>query len=238
MSVKNWLRTIINRVGFDIKRYPLRDSIDYRRIQLINNYGINLVFDVGANVGQYGKRLRQCGYKGRIISFEPLSSAFRVLSRSTSNDPLWECYQLALGDTEGALNINIAKNSISSSFLPMLDRHIKAAPNSVFIGQETVSVKCLDSIANTLISPTDRPMLKMDVQGYEMKVLIGAKNTLHQFYIIETEISLVPLYEGQPSLLDMVKYLEEQSFVLASIHNGFTDEKGHALQVDALFVRC
>ncbi len=83
------------------------------------------------NIGQYAKLLREFGYSGRIVSFEPLSSAYSQLKAVSKKDPLWEIApQAAIGNQEGEIIINIAGNSYSSSALPMLDAHLESAPES------------------------------------------------------------------------------------------------------------
>src|SRR5215472_6069643 len=85
-----------------------------RRAILMQRRSIDVVLDVGANKGQFGKQLRGLGYRGRIISFEPLSDAFSALSQTASGDPMWTCHNFALGDLASSATINVSANSHSS----------------------------------------------------------------------------------------------------------------------------
>ncbi len=73
----------VRKAGFDII------SGTNPEVALLSNHGINVIFDVGANIGQYAMRTRALGYKGKIVSFEPVSSVFSKLSKNAKNDPLW-----------------------------------------------------------------------------------------------------------------------------------------------------
>jgi len=65
-------------------------------VKQLESRQVNVVLDVGANSGQYATDLRRAAYKGRIVSFEPLSGPFSLLERSAARDPLWNCRQCAL----------------------------------------------------------------------------------------------------------------------------------------------
>src|SRR2546423_8564507 len=68
-----------------------------RRLTLMKKSGIDLVIDVGANQGQFARTMRdQLSYRGRIVSFEPLTNAFAALRRAAAGDPSWICYNIAL----------------------------------------------------------------------------------------------------------------------------------------------
>ena len=101
MSIKHKIRKSLWRVGYDISRFTPTSHPLARRKQILNSYNIDTVLDVGANIGQFAQQLRDdLGYTNKIISFEPLSSAFELLKTNAGGDPNWEVFNIALGDTE------------------------------------------------------------------------------------------------------------------------------------------
>ena len=119
-------------------------------IDLLKHKKVDLVLDVGANKGQYAQSLFNKGYEGTIVSFEPLSTAYSVLLKQSKKNKKWIVEKkCALGDFKGKIKINISENSYSSSLLPMLDSHIKSAPNSKYVDFETVNLFKLDNLIKT-----------------------------------------------------------------------------------------
>jgi hypothetical protein len=57
--------------------------------RFLSDFRVDCVFDVGANIGQYGGRLRQTGSRGLIVSFEPNPSAFAQLQGEAEGDANW-----------------------------------------------------------------------------------------------------------------------------------------------------
>ncbi|NCT54254.1 MAG: FkbM family methyltransferase, partial [Microcystis aeruginosa G13-03] len=227
-------------LGVDLKRYNVQTSEAAKMQRLLAYHNIDLVFDVGANIGQYAKLLRELGYSGRIVSFEPLSSAYSQLKAVSKKEPLWEIApQTAIGNQEGEITINIAGNSQSSSALPMLDAHLESAPESAYSGSETVKLSRLDTIAKDYIkSETKSIFLKIDVQGLEKQVIEGATAILPLVKAIKLELSLVPLYEGQVLFKEMIDIIEKLGYELYGIEPGFTAEKtGRMLQMDGIFFK-
>lgn len=205
---------------------------------LLRTRGITLVLDVGANAGQYATRLRDAGYTGRILSFEPQGGPFRQLERCVRNDPGWEARRLALGDEDGRAEIHRAANTFSSSLLPMKDRHIDSDPTSFYVGSEAVATARLESIWEEVHRPEDRVWLKLDVQGYELHVLRGAQSVIKNIDVVQTEMSLVPLYDGDVSWRDLVDWLRDHGLRLAGLEPGFDDQQtGELLQADGIFIR-
>jgi FkbM family methyltransferase len=238
--IKKTIKKLSRSLGVDLKRYNVQTSEAAKMQRLLAYNNIDLVFDVGANIGQYAKLLRELGYSGRIVSFEPLSSAYSRLKAVSEKDPLWEIApQAAIGNQEGEIIINIAGNSYSSSALPMLDAHLESAPESAYSGSETVKLSRLDTLAKNYIkSETKSIFLKIDVQGLEKQVLEGATAILPLVKGIKLELSLVPLYEGQVLFQEMIDIVEKLGYELYGIEPGFTAEKtGRMLQMDGIFFK-
>jgi FkbM family methyltransferase len=197
-----------------------------------------LVVDVGANVGQYALCLRKDGYTGKIVSFEPLQSAHQILVKESALDNDWLVPSAAaIGEQEGKIEINIAGNSVSSSILKMEKRHVEAAPNSAYIDTELVRLTTLDNASKSFCADDDHIYLKIDTQGYEESVLNGAKDLLPKVKLVQLEISLVPLYEGQLLFIDMINKMNNLGFSVFSIIPGFKDPRtGQLLQCDCIFL--
>lgn len=222
--------------GIEITKYP-SPELD-RRIKLIQSNNIDVILDVGANIGQYGGEMRNLGFKGRIISFEPMKDAFLKLAKNTKNDPLWDIYQSSLGERDGTATINIAKNSVSSSLLNNLPQLTKSAPEASYVKQEEIKIARLDTLFDSLNLSEKNVYLKVDTQGYEEKVLEGASNSLSKIRGIQLEMSFVPSYEGALTYEKLKTKLENLGFTLMAIENGFYDKKtGKQLEVDGIFYK-
>jgi FkbM family methyltransferase len=205
---------------------------------MIEGRGIDLVLDIGANAGQFGSELRRLGYRGAIVSFEPLSEAFRRLEAVARGDVGWNVKNLALGATSGTHTIHQAANSESSSLLQMLPLHSDAAPYSRYTGEESVLVEPLDAMFDDVCMGARKVYMKIDTQGYESQVLMGAARSLGRVDMIQIEMSLAPLYEGQALFGDLYAELTGRGFALVGLESNFVDPRtGHLLQVDGIFHR-
>jgi FkbM family methyltransferase len=233
---RDYLRQFLRRFDLEISRHSA--TLAVQRVRFLREHGVTVVLDVGANIGQYAAELRSKGYAARIVSFEPLEDAFSMLSARCHHDPNWRAIQVALANEEGERLINVSANSVSSSLLPALDLLVRAAPASRYVGKERVRVVRLDTIRDEMLLPGDRVALKLDVQGYEDEVLKGAEKTLEQVVLVESELSLVPIYAGQKTLSRLVPWLERKGFQLIWIEKEFWDSSsGRLLQVNGVFAR-
>ena len=235
-----YIKNLANQLGWEIRRYHPAISEIPRMYQSLVYHKIDLVLDVGANVGQYAMLLRRLGYSGKIVSFEPLSSAYSQLKVASNKDELWEVApRTAIGNEDSQISINISANSQSSSVLNILDSHVNAASNSVYIDSEKVKLQRLDTIAlDYFEKDANSVFLKIDVQGFERQVLEGAMNILPRIKGIQTEMSLIPLYQGQLLFQETLALLDKLGYELYSLIPGFADPKtGRLLQMDGIFFK-
>jgi FkbM family methyltransferase len=229
-------RRAARRVGYDLAEYP--GLAFRRRMKLWEHFGVDLVLDVGADTGEYVEMIRSSGYAGRVVSFEPLSSAFALLRERAAGDARWETVNVALGDHEGRATIHIAGNSHSSSLRQMLGAHLEAAPCSAYVGTEEVRVVRLDTVFDEYRREARCVYVKVDTQGFEREVLAGGARVLDQIAGLQLEMSLVPLYGGQTLFSDLLELVSKRGFTLMSLEPGFADERtGQLLQVDGVFFR-
>ncbi len=142
------------------------------------------------------------------------------------------------GDSDGQIAINVSARDTSSSILPMLPTHIGAAPDSAYLAKETVPITTLDSIVNGLVRERNRLYLKIDVQGYERNVLLGAAETLKRVDVVEVEVSTIALYDGSILYAELISWLDRFGFHLISWEDVLVDPKnGFVLQADCIFSR-
>ena len=236
--IKQSLKKAFRKAGYVVSAYDFKGDSVAVRMKFLASMGINLLFDIGANEGQYGAHMRSLGYEGRIISFEPLKSVYGKLKARAEKVPGWETVNCALGSYDGTAEINISKNSWSSSLLDILPAHVESAPDSVYQGKEEVTIRELDSIIEDYYRPSDKLFLKIDTQGFGMEVLQGADKSLDRILGIHMEMSLVPMYKDEPLLGEMATYLHNKGYSLVYIEPEYYNQKtGQQLQVNGLFVK-
>jgi FkbM family methyltransferase len=237
-SVKRTLHGLASRVGLDVVPYANVQHFVGRRQRLFRALGIDLVFDVGANTGQYATELRRFGFRGQIVSFEPLSGPYATLSRKAAKDTAWLAVHSALGRTDGDQTIHVAANSHSSSFLEMLPLHEQAAPYARYVRTESVKVRRLDAVALPHLQGRGAPFLKIDAQGYESEILAGGTELVQHLVGLELELSLDHLYADDSLIDETIQRLKLHGFRLVDLRPGFADPvTGRLLQADGVFVR-
>lgn len=241
LRMKSAVRGALSQVGIQVVpvRSPLTNLCAYRRAIMMRYHHIDTVIDVGANLGQYAGELREWGFDGRILSIEPTSAAYPTLEKKSKADPKWQCLNFAAGAEEEVAEIAVASNAgASSSLLPMLDSHRRCDPTITNVGIEQIDVKRLDTAIRPFVSSQDRLMLKIDVQGVEDQVLRGSTGIMDQVHLIECELSIIELYQGQLLMPKMIELFDSLGFQMVFAWPGFTYKvSGHTLQIDGTFAR-
>lgn len=237
----NWINLTAHRIaraiGVDYQRYDARNFACLRRAHVMSALGVHNVLDVGAHDGGYGRELRQHGYRGGLVSFEPLTVPFERLAQAARLDGNWRVHRLALGSMEGEAQINVSRRLTSSSLLRMTAAHERAAPESQYQGLETVKLDRLDRQMKAGDIRQVTTWLKIDVQGYEAYVLEGAGGLLREFAGIELELSLASVYEGAPMIEEMIAYLRREGYEPTSFEDVLFDSTTtRVLQVNGMFL--
>jgi len=238
MNIKNLIKKILFFFGLSIQKRSVLNDRDLQLISTLNYLSIDLLLDVGANVGQFAEVVRKEGYKGKIVSIEPLSKAHNILKKKSQKDSNWNvCERTAIGAIDGIIEINISENSVSSSILPILEAHTRAEKSSQYISSEKVRIQKLDAISDSFIEKNSKLFIKIDTQGYEWDVLMGGEKTLRIAKGVLLELSLVNLYQGQALYDQILDFMKKNNFSLWAVLPNFTNQlNGQMLQIDAIFV--
>jgi len=239
MIIKKLISTILNKLGYNVKKITTFNPIENRILATLKYFNVDILLDVGANSGQYAQKMREAGYEKKIISFEPLSDAHKELEKNAKKDEKWlVAPRCAIGEINKNTKINVSENSVSSSLNEIMDSHLNAAPESKYIKQEEIEVKKIDDFENVYFENNDNIFLKIDAQGYDFEVLKGAEKSLKFIRGIQIETSFEKLYENQKLFLDINKYLENLNYKIWAILPGFSNSKtGQMLQADIIFVK-
>jgi len=208
---------------------------------IIAEFGIDFVIDAGAHSGQFASTLYgYAGFKGEIHSFEPVKAHFDVLSSNLHHYPGWYAYHCALGDETGTSEVHIGSGHGGTSSLLLQNDNLKGfAPDVVQVGRvERIEVKRVDELfAKQITDPARRPMLKLDVQGFEEHVLRGCADLVSRFHLIQVELSSVNMYQGQGSFTRIPLMLEKLGYVPIYVANGFSIRRSLYLDYDFIYCR-
>lgn len=231
----SYLRKSLRVVQFDIVRYPT--SAHEPILHFLKKFAVDTVLDVGANAGQYADYLRNLGYSGHILSFEPNPEAFKTLQHKARKDEKWTCLNYALGEYSEEMEMNIAALSEFSSILEPT-RYLENLDNARIKKKEKVLVRTLDDVWRELGLDGRKVLLKIDTQGYERQVLLGASKCLSSILGLQLEMSFQRIYVNQPQVEDMIPFIRERGFHLFNLWRGFFSEATEeVLEIEGLFFR-
>lgn len=213
---KDVVRTMVNACGFEVTRYPPPATLEHHLTRLLRVLDIDCILDVGAHYGEYRHLLRQLGYKGLIISFEPVKESFNILKRAAGDDPQWRGVNVALSDHDGDGVMNLYSNSFFNSLHQLKD---SAKPDfgvqSDFAQREAVTLRRLDSVLEEHLPDlaSRRIFLKLDTQGHDTVVVRGAERLLPSILGIQSELSAVRIYDGTSGMQEALQLYMGYGFV-------------------------
>jgi FkbM family methyltransferase len=216
-----------------------RETAASRFVAILEQNRIDTVIDVGANTGQTAEELRKFGYRGAVISYEPIRECHEELLVKSASDPGWSIApRCALGDREGTVDFQVSEGSSLSSISSPTSTMMQALPKVRAASQEKVPIHRLDGLMKKEMKALGRVFLKIDAQGHDMAVLRGAEGIMKSLAGVKIEMSLLPLYEGETLYLDILKYLHEKGLsphLLVDV--GYSKKLVRQLQIDGVFMR-
>jgi FkbM family methyltransferase len=216
MSLESMFRrsvSVINRFASPKQMIGVSKYMYIKR--LLDDFGIDLIFDVGANIGQFGNSMREIGFKGRIVSFEPVSHLYQRLSELAARDSGWTVVNAALGAADEMKSINVMRQTVFSSFqTPTTASTQKYSDANVVARVEEVHIRRLQDVIVEfgLGGHIKTSFLKCDTQGFDKNVLEGAGDYLSEVRMLMLEMSSIPIYEDTPDMTEMISYLRTREF--------------------------
>lgn len=192
---------------------------------VLEKYRVNCVLDVGANRGQYSRRLRAAGYSGYIVSFEPVPHLFEKLEQNASGDPKWTVHRVALGAEDDVTSMHVVpqtakgwQGGLSSILAPTAYGKGRYGVLRETVTEE-VPLRRLDGLLDSVIAhvPDPRIYLKLDTQGYDLQVFEGLGSRAADLVGLQSEVALVEHYEGMPRMPQALEVYEEAGFAISGL---------------------
>lgn len=192
------------------------------------------VVDVGANRGQFALVARRVHPTAKIIAFEPLSTPGLRFSRVFRRDNNVTLHAVAIGKRSADAEFHVSASDDSSSLLPISNLQEETFPGTKQRRVERVKVRRLSDVVDPsdLLAPA---LIKIDVQGAELEVLLGVGELLALFDYICVEASFVEFYSGQPLANEVLSYMSDCHFTLSGVYNSVVNKQGRSVQADFVF---
>jgi len=228
MMLKRLIRLFFNYELIKTKKAPNLESL----LRVILKKDIANFFDVGANIGQFIKKIRKSGFDGKIYAFEPISTNFEKLKNL--KDKNLECYQNGFGIKNQNIEINVTSGTDLSSILEPNKQGSKLLGDKInIVRKEIIQIKRFDSFFDPKKHLNN--LLKIDTQGYDLNVLKGASSILKNINYILIETSFIKIYKNSPDFYEVNQYLNDNNFYLTNIYPLSKNKDGSIVECDCLY---
>lgn len=209
--------------------------------KLFKHLKVDCVFDVGANVGQYAKMLREnVGYKGLVVSFEPIPDVAAGLAKKAAGQSNWVVEELAIGASDGTAEFNVMKSTTFSSL--SAPRHddvdlftkMNRVTNTVTVRTENLATTVDRLRARFGFS---RPFLKLDTQGFDVQIVTAARETVKTFVGLQSELAIKKLYADSVDFREAITIYEDCGFGLSALVPNNAGHFPRLVEVDCIMSR-
>jgi FkbM family methyltransferase len=239
--IKRALRHAIERQGYVVRPlsfFGTMLSADLAR--LLHNRDLPVMLDVGANAGQWMTSIKHAFPQARITCYEPDERAFVQLQAAARSFDDVEAIRCALGPEPGSMKLYRHADSVTSSLLPATtpSASLPYAEKLQPLDSVEVEVRTVDQEVRRLgINHLD--VLKTDCQGFDLRVLEGARETIERgdIDLISTEALFHLEYDGQAWFHHVMQWMLARRYSLVGIYDPMHDGRGKMLFADALFAR-
>ncbi len=207
----------------------------------LRNFSIRTILDIGALDGCLAREMLMPACPNATVhSFEPSPRSFLLLQKTArqSGGKIF-AHNFALGEASGQATYHAAVDApASSSLLESTAECHNYFPQTTRTEAETVEVRTLDEVAPTLLPAIEDDLLiKMDVQGFEDRVIRGGRQTFSRARACIMEVQRATLYDGQPSFRDLFMAMDGLGHEYVGNFDQCHDAKGNVLYFDAVFIR-
>ncbi len=230
--MKDALKRMLSLVGLDVRlARPFKGELAFLR-----EMEIGTVLDIGAHAGEFASQIRRILPHATLHSFEPLPVPFALLCRTMRADPRFFAHNVAIGQCEGELEMFESSHTPSSSLLPMAPAHARAFPYTAQTTRRVARVTTLDSWSRSA-ELADPLMIKLDVQGYEDRVIAGGRATFGRAAILLVEVSFTELYVGQMLFDELYDTVRALGFRCRGMVQNLRDPALRIVSADAIFMK-
>ncbi len=234
-SARRAVARLVSWLGYEVVRRGKSQLLGLDRLPICT------VVDIGANRGQFAKFILDVFPQARVYCFEPLPTAFEDLrnwTRSSRPESVL-VFNVALGEHVDRIEmLRTTSHDESSSVLRPTALRSTLFPQTREHVQVSVEQTTLDRAVGDFSLRLDPEVLvKIDVEGYEDRVIRGGTQTIGQARACVLEVCLDPIYEGQATFPQILMLMDSLEFGYAGNLRQVYASDGHVICLDAVFVR-